>query len=314
MHYLSLLLSFLISFSGLLIASYTDLKKRIVPNTLNFSLLITGIALHLIASLLTNELRPIIFSLASLSYSFAFAYLLYRFGVWAGGDVKLFAALAALNPVNPFIAKFFGFEGFVYLDWPLFPIQLFVFTVLATLPVNTFILLKQCEKSLRIKLLSFLLIGLLAAGLSLIPALEIISGFLMAFAAFSFISFLLAGYLASKLVLVKTVKITDLSEGEIPAENIRLVKGKTVREKDFNMKNLINNMKNTSVQEGELLANRFRARGVSENEIKKLRELVSKGLLENNITIKQSAPMVPAILTAFLILNLTGDILWQALL
>jgi preflagellin peptidase FlaK len=70
--------------------------------------------------------------------AFASAYALWKAGVWAGGDVKLFTGLAALNPVNyAVLAGFFGgsalFVPFGY-NLPVFPVTLFIFSVFSMFP------------------------------------------------------------------------------------------------------------------------------------------------------------------------------------
>jgi preflagellin peptidase FlaK len=306
------LLAFFLSFFGLVVAAYTDLKQRIVPNKLNLFLLASGLVLYAVSSVLYTSWQPIIFSLIALTYSFLLAYVLYKVGFWAGGDVKLFAALGCLNPVNPFIARIFGFQGFV-LNEPLFPIELFAFTLFAILPVTIAILIKRSDSKLRAKLLSFLAIIVLFALLSVVVNVEIVANAFAYLAVLLLAYFLILCFPLAKSVFVREVKISELQEGDIPAEAIRVVNGKVVREKGFNMKKLINYM--VQYKMGAEIAHKdivspLRARGVTPQEITELNELVAKGLLEDSILIKESAPMVPAILVAYIVLNFTGDLLW----
>ncbi len=107
---------------GLLVASFTDLRERIIPNWLNYALLLVGVLYHAYLSFVQWSLTPLIYSFAGLLIAFVFAYLLWRIGAWAGGDVKLFTALGALVP-TPLI---FGL--------PLFPFIILVFSVLVSFP------------------------------------------------------------------------------------------------------------------------------------------------------------------------------------
>ncbi|MFH1751292.1 MAG: prepilin peptidase [Candidatus Micrarchaeota archaeon] len=76
---------------------YFDLKARIIPDVVNFFFMFLAIALAILkyefdVSILLYSYAPFFI------LSFAFAYGLYRLGVWAGGDVKFFAALMAFMP------------------------------------------------------------------------------------------------------------------------------------------------------------------------------------------------------------------------
>lgn len=137
--YFSFLL-FLISLTALIYASWTDFKSRIVPDWLNYLLLLAGLILHLVLSILSSDYIFFLSSIAAVVIAFAFSFLLWRMGVWAGGDVKLFTALAAANPVNhAAIAVFFSYSAgsaFSSIGYPLpiFPFSLFAFSILSMLP------------------------------------------------------------------------------------------------------------------------------------------------------------------------------------
>lgn len=302
---------FIISLFGLALASFTDLKQRIVPNKLNIFLLSSGLFLHAIISFLQSSLQPLLYSAFATAYSFLFAYLLYKAGVWAGGDVKLFAAIAALNPVNPFVMKP-TLESFAifHATLPVFPIELFVFTIFAMMPVSFAIMLKRAERNIRRKLIS-----LLAAMVAIIALLFVLnaSANYIALAALAMLSYLIIACLPlARVLFVREKKITELEEGDICGESIRLVRGRVVREKDFNMRKLINYLvqyKNGTASGNEIVSP-LRARGVTLEEIAKLRELVANGKTEDRILVKESVPMVPAIFIAYVVLNIVGDLLW----
>ncbi|MCD6247118.1 MAG: prepilin peptidase [Candidatus Diapherotrites archaeon] len=306
------MLAFTISLFGLVIATYTDLKERIVPNKLNLFLVSSGLLIHLSFSYLNNNWSLFGYAIFALIYSFLFAYFLYRIGAWAGGDVKLFTALAALNPVNPFIVRFFGFNG-TAISMPLFPIELFVLTIFAMLPINIVILFKRADSSTRKHLLFLLSIPISLWVCSIAIPIKMVSTLFATLSFFGFIYFIFACYFAGKVILTKKIKISELQEGDIPAESIRIVDGKVIREKGFNIKKLINYLAQHKIgngKQGDEIVSPLKARGVTEEEIIKLKELVNKKMLEDSIYIKESAPMVPAILTAYIVLNISGDILW----
>ncbi|MBR9707456.1 MAG: prepilin peptidase, partial [Candidatus Diapherotrites archaeon] len=120
-------LYFSISIIGLLIATYTDLKERIVPDMLTASLLILGLGLHIVESFLTNSLNPLLLSVEGTVFAFLFGYFLGLLGVWAGGDIKLLTGLAALNPLTPTLLNSLGLS----LNWHLITIPIWAFTFFA---------------------------------------------------------------------------------------------------------------------------------------------------------------------------------------
>lgn len=95
---------------GSSIAVYTDLRRRIIPNELNFTMIFFGIIYYLLLGIFWSDFFVMISGILGAAISFAVGYLLWRTGGWAGGDVKLFTALGALlygyrmpagNPVYP---------------------------------------------------------------------------------------------------------------------------------------------------------------------------------------------------------------------
>ncbi|MDO8626983.1 MAG: A24 family peptidase, partial [Candidatus Diapherotrites archaeon] len=203
------LIVFALSLAGLVFAAYTDFKERIVPNYLTYSLIVLGIALHLVYSVLQNNFSFLTNSIFSTIVSFVFAYVLWKLGVWAGGDVKLFTAISALNPVNYFFLggiMQFSFPQMLPIAIPVFFFNLFVFSLFAVFPYSVLIsvfalvkkpaLVKELKKSLSDKavekflyaievvlLLNFsqLVFGLLNSVLSL---QGIASGFVFLLSAF----------------------------------------------------------------------------------------------------------------------------------
>ncbi len=130
-----------ISIAALAAATYTDLKARIVPNKLVYSLVAAGIILKAAESILSNSPGPIFLALQGMAIAFGVGYVLYRLGVWAGGDVKLVAAIALLNPINYALAAKLlwptnGLLGVVGV--PIFGVSLIIYSALAILPIGFF--------------------------------------------------------------------------------------------------------------------------------------------------------------------------------
>ena len=121
----------IVSLIGLLIATYTDLKSRIAPNKLNFGLAAAGLIIFGAQSIYEMSPYPVVLSFIGLCYGFLFGWVLWKIGVFAGGDVKLFMGLGALNPFTPALIKI-GILSTASI--PMFPLTLFMYSLLSFLP------------------------------------------------------------------------------------------------------------------------------------------------------------------------------------
>ena len=81
-----------------ILAAFYDIKSSIVPNKLNFSLLFFGIVSNLILSVITNNIKYILASFISMLITYVITYMMWKLNIWAGGDVKLFTAIATVIP------------------------------------------------------------------------------------------------------------------------------------------------------------------------------------------------------------------------
>ncbi|MGI6589105.1 MAG: prepilin peptidase [Candidatus Iainarchaeum sp.] len=135
-------LSIIISLIGLIIATYTDLKERIVPNKLNYGLAIIGLSLYLIQSIIETNPLPFLYSLLGMILGFGFGWVMWKLGVFAGGDVKLFMGLGALNPFTPSLTG-----AITNTTIPLFPITLFIYSLFAFLPYGIFVVIVKLYKN-----------------------------------------------------------------------------------------------------------------------------------------------------------------------
>lgn len=87
---------FIIGLTALIIGSITDIKKREVPDWLNFGLITTGILFSIILSVKFLNISIFISSLLGLVLSFTVAALMFYTGQWGGGDAKMLMGLGAL--------------------------------------------------------------------------------------------------------------------------------------------------------------------------------------------------------------------------
>jgi archaeal preflagellin peptidase FlaK len=141
-------IAIIISLLTLLGATYTDLKERIVTNKLNFGATLIGLILFSIMSIFEQSFFPIFYSIIGLAFGFLFGWILWKIGVFAGGDVKLFMALGALNPFTPALLNIGIFSSF---SLPIFPITLFLHSLIAFLPYGFAVVLYKLIKNKKVR-------------------------------------------------------------------------------------------------------------------------------------------------------------------
>lgn len=90
------ILPIVIALTALFAGSVTDMRKREVPDWLNYGLMFTGFGLALISAVLYSELSFIFESIAGFLFFFILGALLFYTGQWGGGDTKMLMGLGAL--------------------------------------------------------------------------------------------------------------------------------------------------------------------------------------------------------------------------
>ncbi|CDG65275.1 putative protein MTH_421 [Methanobacterium sp. MB1] len=129
------LITAMVAIVACLYASYTDLKSGIIPNKLTFPLIAIGLVLNGIYAFLMGEIWIIISCAVITGIIFVLGYLLWKMGAWAGGDVKLFTALAALIPFNPLLVSYQLFQvPLPVLGIYPFPLTVIINSILSILP------------------------------------------------------------------------------------------------------------------------------------------------------------------------------------
>lgn len=109
--------NFLIILAGIwiLVASLWDIKKREVPNWLNFSLIAFALSYRAFFSVYSQDLWFFASGVVGLAIFVGLGYLFYYGRVFAGGDAKLLMALGAVLPASGVIASISLFIIFVFL-------------------------------------------------------------------------------------------------------------------------------------------------------------------------------------------------------
>lgn len=135
------LITIIIALLACLYASYTDIKKGIIPNKLTFPLIAFGLILNGIYAFMLGEIWYIIICAVVTGIVFVLGYLFWKMGAWAGGDVKLFTAIAALIPFYAFPPFYPALISYHILGVPFpleasypFPLTLIINSILSILP------------------------------------------------------------------------------------------------------------------------------------------------------------------------------------
>ncbi|GEM_PF-1085020 len=127
-----ILFSFFTTLLFLIVFVIFDLRYREIPNYLVFLFFSIGLLFQLVISFFLWDFSFILNSLISIVITFLLCFILWELGLFAGGDLKVFVAIATLNPLN---LNFFGFVfNFSVLSTPIFGISLIIGSLLCTLP------------------------------------------------------------------------------------------------------------------------------------------------------------------------------------
>lgn len=279
-------------------ATVFDLFERRIPDWLTYSATAFGLVFWLLVGY-----YPVILYVVC---TFVISYLLYRIGLWAGGDVKLFTAFAALNP---HLISVFGFE----IPAPLLLFLLSIFAAfILSFPVMLAVILFR--RDLRAKLFSnFRLILIKAFSISVLVNAFGIAGiiftflpfpaelfaalatllwrpsarFLSAFGMIVLISIFLRVLSMRSYVFRQEKTVDELKEGDVPADFIT-EDGVII---PFSWKTaVLAEMGMISVR-----INPLRAAGLYSEDIEWLR---SKGI--RRISVRTAMPYVPFVLVAYL--------------
>lgn len=113
------------------IAFYTDMRWRIIPNKLNYPLIVGGILFYFLLGIYRGDLLMVASGAMGATIAFGIGYAMWLTGGWAGGDVKLFTALGALLPV---FAPAYSPAPYSS-TYPLFPITILLNSVLVAIPI-----------------------------------------------------------------------------------------------------------------------------------------------------------------------------------
>lgn len=261
----------------LLIASYTDLKKREVPDWLSYGFIFSVLGIRAIFSLENFDLMILLKGVLGLIVFLILGFIFYYSRFWGGGDTKILVGLGAAlgfefnlsNDLIYFFVLLLFAGGMFGLAYVLF---------LAIKNKNSFFsqwknLRKKYAKQERIFLFVFLILFLISLVLAFVYSFIILLFPLVLLAFFYLLFFFKAVELSS---FYRYLPIENLTEGDWLAEEINLPHTK------------------------------IKPKPLTKKEINKLAELKKQNKL-SEILIKEGVPFIPSFLLAFLINLLAKD-------
>ncbi len=224
---------------GLIIGSIIDLKKREVPDLLNYFLITIGIMFGLVTSIVLWNPWPILSSIGGLIGGYLFGALMFYTGQWGGGDAKMLMGIGAIIGM-PIIGPMSIAQGTLPLFATLILSILFAGAVYCMGFMVYLLIKKQKEikqylkkpkqkiKFQKYKIILASIITVILA-ISFIPRLEIIQPTLLIIASMILLGgiAIITSKIIEKVCMIKSIPVNELTEGDWIVKDI-LVKGKKI--------------------------------------------------------------------------------------
>lgn len=254
----------------LAIAVVCDIKKREVPNWLNFSLLLFALTYRAFYSIFETNYLPFLFGLLGFAIFFILANIFYYSRIFAGGDAKL---LIALGPIVP-LANTLKNNLILLLDFIL--LLLIVGAVYGLF--SSFILIYRNKKNFSKEFLrqfkkfkKFCYLSVILAVIILLFAIFAVYKILIILSALVFVYPYLFVYAKAieESCMIKKINVGQLSEGDWLHKPIKV--GKKTIKPSWD--------------------------GLSNKEL----DLIKKNYKGKKIEIKQGIPFIPVFFIAFIL-------------
>ncbi len=259
----------ILAFVALFVGSYTDLKKREVPDWVSYSLIFAALGIRLIYSVFTADLTIFLFGIIGFAVFFVLANIMYFLRQWGGGDAKILMGIGAILGLNLFDAASYVITASFILLW-VFAGAIYGVAWSIYLAIKNKTRFAKAFKEIKYEfryLFNFSLVFLIVGIITLF--INFYSGFLLFGISFIFfigiISFLFVNAVEQSCLL-RYVKSSQLTEGDWIAETIRMNGRIFIDEKNP---------------------------GITKEQILKLKKY------KNKILVKVGIPFIPVFLLAF---------------
>ncbi len=253
-----------------------DIKTGVVPNRLNYILLAFGFLSNLLLTIITTNIKFILFSFISWSITYTITFLLWQLNVWGGGDVKLFSSISSVIPfgVN---TPFFNISP--VLSFYPFSLTVMVNSILVSFPFLICMLVYLINKN-----------GVFDENV------EVFKGFF--------------NYKSLKILIDssfnKHINVADLKEGMMVNDFLfddERIKELIESNKDTNLKVF---KSNDSVS--KYYFKTVTAGGITAKDMYLLKIMNAQRIISNKISVKMGFPFVPSVLLGLIIAIFYGDL------
>lgn len=278
------ILVFLIVLFALGVGTFTDIKKREVPDWLSFALIAVGFGVAVIKSISESNLSPLFSSIIGFAIAFAIALLMFYTGQWGGGDAKILMGIGATLGAGFSFSDFF--LSFIF-NMVLVGAAYGLFWGIVLGIINRKKLISEMKKIMLLKNIKRLryFVAITSLVLSAIIFFLPLKGLrlsLLLLVLIGFSTFYLWIYVKAveKVCMIKKVQPKELTEGDWIVEDIIVNKKFIAGKKDL---------------------------GVSKEQIQKLISLSKIGKIKD-ITIKTGIPFVPSFLISYIVTFFLGNV------
>lgn len=289
------IITLILAFIALVIASYTDIKTREVPDLVSYGILFAGVGVRLIFFAGTFEWRYLLDGLAGFVLFFGIACAMFYAGQWGGGDSKVLMGLGALFGIDT--ARVFG-GGVLETLAPAFLINALLAGAVYGLGWTLFLAYRhkkkflqeleklRTKKMLRLRNALLVLMGMTIAGMIFLKhPLEKLALIVFFVSTTLLYYFWLGAKAVENACMYKFVPPEKLTEGDWIVKNI-IVGGKRITgPKDL---------------------------GINKEQIAKLIRLKKQHKIQK-VLIKEGIPFVPSFLIGFLMTLAWGNVVMAVL-
>ena len=299
---LLLLISFIFILGVLFAANYYDLKYNIVPNYLVKLLFSFGLIINVSLAILFKSLTFLLFSFVLAFIVFIFSFLLWMLKFWAGGDVKIFSALAFsssflqkdfilnhLNIINHYSSSYIANNLIIFNQFTIYPkvFSILLNGILLYLPLVFLIIVIRIFKS--------------NLNLKNKGQMSYLSNLLMLM-IFNFSKII-------KLSTINSVDILDLKEGMLLDKYYFDDERVFNKIKDLNEDYNLVSHKAGRYEKGFYLASGTAA-GLTLDDLDFLKSLYDEGLIKSpKFNIKLTIPFLPSLTLGFIVMMIWGDLI-----
>ncbi len=277
---------------ALAIGSVTDLKKREVPDTVNYGLMAVGIVSGIILSILNKSIWPALSAIGGLGAGYGIGALMYYTGQWGGGDAKMLMGIGAMQGLFIPVVSVTTFSN-LFSGVPIIittVLTIFVAGAVYGICFAFYLALRHWKKfkqafiakirepkimKRRYIITSFVVVAVILLFAVKEPFFKI----LLALVAFTFFFghyLTILGKVVEETMMIKSMHVSKITEGEWIRKEIKI--------------------------KGKIICGPKDKLGIS---TKQIAELKAHGI--KTVTVKQGIPFIPGFLLGYLFIMLVGN-------